>query len=183
MDRGCNAHSPCLELGKKSPCRNAEEESQIDFLLSSSSIHLEDCCVEQSLHFRSDHWPIVSNYVFGSPNYSDHERFKRCLVKWSPSEFWSHRVNEFSADWTDPLSAFGQWAQIARECRLPAGREVVFQDNLQDLLQLRRPTLGLRLASSGEPCNISNTQKTQTVYAVPSSQGSVRVWTCPTCAE
>ena len=119
----------------------AEEESQIDFLLSSSSIHLEDCCDEQSLHFRSDHWPIVSNYVFGSPNYSDHERFKRCPVKWSPSEFWSHRVNEFSADWTDPLSAFGQWAQIARECRLPAGREVVFQDNLQDLLQLRRQHL------------------------------------------
>ena len=38
----------------------AEEESQIDFLLS---IHLDDCRVEQSLHFRSDHWPIVSNYL------------------------------------------------------------------------------------------------------------------------
>ena len=41
----------------------AEEESQMDFLLSSSSIHLEDCRVEQSLRFRSDHWPTVSNYV------------------------------------------------------------------------------------------------------------------------
>ena len=29
----------------------AEKESQTDFLLSSSSIHLEDCRVEQSPHF------------------------------------------------------------------------------------------------------------------------------------
>ena len=46
--------------------------------------------------------------------------------------------DEFYADWSDPLSAFGQWAQIARECRLPAERKVDFQDNLQDLLRLRR---------------------------------------------
>ena len=104
----------------------AEEESQMDFLLSSSSTHLEDCRVEQSLHFRSDHWPIVSNYVFGPPINLDRVRFKRCPVKWSPSEFWFHRVNEFSADWSDPLSAFGCWAQIARECCLPVERKVDF---------------------------------------------------------
>ena len=75
------------------------------------------------------------------PNNSDRDRFKRCPVKWSPSELWFHRVNEFSADWSDPLSAFGQWAQIARECRLPAERKVDFQDNLQDLLRLRRQHL------------------------------------------
>ena len=46
--------------------------------------------------------------------------------------------DEFYADWSDLLSAFGQWAQIARECRLPAERKVDFQDNLQDLLRLRR---------------------------------------------
>ena len=115
----------------------AEEESPMDFLLSSSSIHLEDCRVEQSLHFRSDHWPIVSTYVFGSPINSGRVRFKRCPVKWSPSEFWFHRVNEFSADWSDPLSAFGHRAQIARECCLPAERKVDFQDNLQDSRKAR----------------------------------------------
>ena len=47
----------------------------------------------------------------------------------------------FSADWSDSLSAFGHWAQIARECRLPAERKVDFQDNLQYLLQLRRQHL------------------------------------------
>ena len=62
-------------------------------------------------------------------------------MKWSPSEFWFHRVSEFSADWFDPLSVFGQWAQIAQECRLPAERKVDFQDNLQDLLRLRRQHL------------------------------------------
>ena len=118
-----------------------EEETQMDFLLSPSSIHLEDCRVEQSLLFGSDHWPIVSNYVFGPSIDLDRVRFKRCPVKRSPSEFWFHRVNEFFADWSDPLSAFGCWAQIARECCFPFERKVVFQDNLQVLLRLRRQRL------------------------------------------
>ena len=36
-----------------------EEESQMDFLLSSSSIHLEDCRVEQSLHFMFSVLPTI----------------------------------------------------------------------------------------------------------------------------
>ena len=71
----------------------------MDFLLSSSSIHLEHCRVEQSFHFRSDHWPFVNSYVFGPSFNLDRVRFKRCPVKWFPSEFWFH-----------PLSAFGCWA-------------------------------------------------------------------------
>ena len=62
-------------------------------------------------------------------------------MKWSPSEFWFHRVIEFSADWSDPLSAFGNWAQTARKCCLAVERKVDFQDNLQDLLRLRRQHL------------------------------------------
>ena len=168
MDRGCNAHSPCLAL-----------ESQMVFLLSSSSILLEDCRVEQSLHFRSEHWPIVSNYVFGSPINSDRVRFKRCPVKWSPSELWFHRVREFSANWSDPLSAFGHLAQIARECCLPAERKVDFQDNLQDLLRLRRQ----RLDPDWRRQVNRAIYRTKADHAVSSSQGSVRVWSCPACAE
>ena len=62
-------------------------------------------------------------------------------VNWSPSESWELRVGEFSADWSDPLSVFGHWAQLARECYLPAVRKIDFQDNLQDLLRLRRQHL------------------------------------------
>ena len=92
----------------------AEEELQMDFLLSSSTIGLEDCYVEQGFDFRSDHWPVVSNYILNTPNTLPRNQVNRCPVKWSPSEFWFPRVGEFSADWSDPLSAFGQWAQIVR---------------------------------------------------------------------
>ena len=151
--------------------------------MSSSSVHLEDCRVEQSLHFRSDHWPIVSNYMFGSPINSDRAGFKRCPVKWSPSEFWFHRVNEFSADWSDLQSASGSWAQIARECRLPVERRVDFQDNLQDLLRLRRQRLDPDWRRQVNRAIYRTRRKRKKDHAVSSSLGSVRVWSCPACAE
>ena len=92
-----------------------EEETQMDFLLSSSSIGLEECRVEQAIDFRSDHWLIVGNYILDNPNTLCRGKFKRCPVNWSPSELWELRVGEFSADWSDPLSVLGHWAQLARE--------------------------------------------------------------------
>ena len=92
-----------------------EEETQMDYLMSSSSIGLEECYVEQAIDFRSDHWPIVSNYILSSPNTSPRGKFKRSPLNWSPSESWNVRIRECSADWSDPLSVLGQWAQIARE--------------------------------------------------------------------
>ena len=118
-----------------------EEETQMDFLLSSSNVGLEECYVEQAIDFRSDHWPIVSNYVISSPNTLPRGKFQRCPVNWSPSELWELRVGEFSADWSDPVSALRHWAQLASECYLPAVRKTDFQDNLQDLLRLRRQHL------------------------------------------
>ena len=161
----------------------AEEESQMDFLLSSSSIHLEDCRVELSSHFRSDHWPIVSNYLFGPSINLDRVRFKRCLVKWYPSEFWFHRVNEFSADWSDPLSAFGCWAQIARECCLSVEQKVAFQDHLQDLLRLRRQRLDPDWRCQVNRAICRTRRKRKRIMQSSNSQGSVRVWSCPACAE
>ena len=118
-----------------------EEETHMDFLLSSSTIGLEECFVEQAFDFISDPWPVVTNYILSTPNMSSRKQFKRCPVNWSPSESWGLRVDEFLADWSDPLSVLGQWAQIARECRLPVARKFDFQDNLQDLLRLRRQHL------------------------------------------
>ena len=119
-----------------------EEETHMDFLLSSSTIGLDECYVQQARDFRSHHWPVVSYYyILSTPNTLSIKQFKRCHVNWPPSESWCLRVGEFSADWSDPLSVLGQLAQVARECRLPFARKFDFQDNLQDLLQLRRQHL------------------------------------------
>ena len=75
-----------------------EEETQMDFLLSSSTIGLEECCVEQAIDFRDDHWTVVSNYILSTPNTLSRKQFKRCHVNWSPSESWCPGVGEFSAD-------------------------------------------------------------------------------------
>ena len=82
----------------------AEEELQMDFLLSSSSIHLEDCRVESEFALQKRSLAKLSATSFvGSPTNSDRVRFKRCPVKRSPFESWFHRDNEFSADWSDPF--------------------------------------------------------------------------------
>ena len=114
----------------------------MDFLLS-SSIDLEDCCVEQRFDFRSDHRPVVSSGTFSVPDTSSRKQLctVRCPVRWSPSESWLLRVEEFTADWCDPLSTFRRLAQTAR--RLPPDQKYDFQENLQDLLQFLRRTADL----------------------------------------
>ena len=97
--------------------------------------------MKESFDFGSNHWLVASNYIPSTPNTLPRKQSRLCVVNWSPSESWFPRVGEFSADWSDPWSAFGQWAQIARDCRLPIARKFDFRDNFQELLRLRRQHL------------------------------------------
>ena len=55
--------------------------------------------MEQAIDFRSNHWPVVSNYILSTPNTLSGKQFKRCHVNWSPSELWCPRVGELLVNW------------------------------------------------------------------------------------
>ena len=86
---------------------NTGSPSQIDFVMSSSSLVGVDTGVDEHMNFTTDHGPVWATFQFAalaSVQSFSPQKVPRASVRWKPRHTWSDAAACFDWNWTPDWS-------------------------------------------------------------------------------
>ena len=101
---------------------NTGSLSQIDFVISSSSLVCVDTGVDEHMDFATDHRPVSAIFHFGAPTPGpmfSPQRVPRAPLGWKAGPTWSDAAACFDWNWTSNWSDFSsKWCELATKHQL-----------------------------------------------------------------